>query len=201
MGHGLERVIAVAAWTSSLEGAVIHLAAMPVSALVLVSIGGLWLGLWRGPVRALGLVVAALGLVVATVGVRPDILIGRDGDETRPEAAVGADLYACDELACLAEIKGLTVAFIRHPAAIAEECARADVVVSQIPVRGPCANARVIVDSGDLSREGAHALFLSGDSIRKLTAARLRGDRPWVRPAPSPAERETAGRAHAAEVD
>jgi len=212
MAYGVESVVWVAKHVSSWKGAVIHVAAMPVSALVLLSIGGLWMCLWRGRWRVAGLMIAAFGLMAAVDGTRPDILIDREGDllavrdeggalatpipkrrsyslekwlladgDGRPLTdAHKSDLYGCDELACLAQIKGKTVAFIRHPAAIAEECRKADIVVSQIPVRGSCPKARVVIDRFDLWADGAHALHFDGQSLRVETVAQARGSRPWT---------------------
>lgn len=104
-----------------------------------------------------------------------------DGDPRDPVMALKSGSFKCDELACIAKVKGKTVAFVRHPAALAEECARADIVVAQIPLRRPCPNARVTVDRIDLWADGAHALYLEGQSIRVETVAQHRGSRPWSR--------------------
>ena len=227
MALGVETVVWVAEHVSSWKGAVIHVAAMPVSALVLLSIGGLWMCLWRGRWRVAGLMIAAFGLMAAAEGTRPDILVGREGDllAVRSEGGVLAtpipkrrsytlekwlladgdrrtlasihksDLYGCDELACLAHVKGKTVAFIRHPAAIAEECRKADIVVSKIPVRGPCPKARVVIDRFDLWAEGAHALYFDGLSLRVETVAEARGKRPWTNARARKRRRQPPGRA------
>ena len=227
MAFGVETVVWVAEHVSSWKGAVIHVAAMPVSALVLLSIGGLWMCLWRRRWRVVGLMIAAFGLMAAANGTRPDILIDREGDLVAARGEGGAlatpipkrrsyslekwlladgdrrtladahksDLYDCDELACLAQIKGKTVAFIRHPAAIAEECRKADIVVSQIPVRGPCPKARVVIDRFDLWADGAHALYFDGRSLRVETVAEARGKRPWTSGRARKRRRQPAGQA------
>jgi len=125
-----------------------------------------------------------------------------DGDARDPGAALKNNGFRCDELACIAMVKGKTVAFVRHPAALAEECARADIVVAQIPLNRRCPKARVTVDRLDLWADGAHALYLDGQSIRVETVAQHRGWRPWSRnvarrpkiPAPN-------GNAYASEPD
>lgn len=104
-----------------------------------------------------------------------------DGDPRDPALALKSSVFKCDELACVAKVKGKTVAFIRHPAALAEECARADIVVAQIPLHRRCPNARVTVDRIDLWADGAHALYMEGQSIRIETVAQHRGTRPWSR--------------------
>ena len=214
MGFGLNGVAAIATEISGWPGAVANVAQMPVLSLALLSLGGLWLCLWRRPIRSLGVAIAAMGLIVATVALRPDVLIGRegaqiairnasgslkvslegrqdtfalerwllaDGDGRAPASAIAPGAFACDALACIAQVKGKTVAIIRHPAALEEECATADVVISQVWLAGACPNAQVVVDRRDLWAEGSHAIYLDGQSMRAISAASLRGTRPWVR--------------------
>jgi competence protein ComEC len=216
MGYGLNGVTAIAAEISSWPGAVVHVAQMPVASLILLSVGGLWLCLWRGPVRSLGVAIAAAGLIIATGITRPDVLIGRDGgqiavrdaagslkvstgsrdtfalerwlladgDGTAPAAANGQSVFVCDALACITETKGKTIALVRHPAALREECARADVVISQVPIVGSCGGIKVVIDRRDLWAGGSHAVFVNGPVISAVSAASLRGSRPWVRRPP-----------------
>jgi competence protein ComEC len=54
------------------------------------------------------------------------------------------------------------------------------VVISLVPVPGPCPSARTIVDRGDLAHRGAHALWLGPEEVRVQTSDGIRGDRPWV---------------------
>ncbi|HEY0107011.1 MAG TPA: ComEC/Rec2 family competence protein, partial [Rhizomicrobium sp.] len=79
LGWGIEMMLAVGRFVSDLPGAVSVMPAWPVAALVLVSLGGLWLGLWRRRWRWLGLFPAAAGLLLAYSGTPPDLLIARDG--------------------------------------------------------------------------------------------------------------------------
>ena len=99
------------------------------------------------------------------------------------------------------KVKGKTVAFVRHPAALAEECERADIVVAQIPINRPCPNARVTVDRIDLWADGAHALYLDGQSIRVETVAQSRGARPWSRTVSRRRKPAPDGNAYAGETD
>ncbi len=102
-----------------------------------------------------------------------------DGDPRDPAAALNAQGFRCDELACVGSVKGKNVAFVRHPAALEEECARADIVISRLPVGRPCRKTRVSVDVIDTLERGAHALYFDGQSIRIETVAETRGNRPW----------------------
>jgi len=80
MGWGVELMSAVAHWVAALPGATAVLPVWPVSALLAVVFGGLWIALWRERWRWLGFFPIVLGLLIAMSASRPDILIGRDGD-------------------------------------------------------------------------------------------------------------------------
>src|SRR5690606_22110731 len=82
---------------------------------------------------------------------------------------VGAGLgrsLSCDIQGCLYRVGGSTVALVTDPAAVAEECWSADVLVSTVPVRGRCPSPKVVIDRFDLWRDGAHALWLENGGIR-----------------------------------
>ncbi len=91
---------------------------------------------------------------------------------------------ACDAQGCLYRHGGRVVALVGQEGALIEDCWLADVVVSRVPVRRPCPAATVI-DRFDLWREGGHALWLDGETVRVETVNARRGHRPWVaRPKP-----------------
>jgi competence protein ComEC len=90
LGFGIEVMLAMGRWVSGLPGAVSVMPAWPVSALVLVSLGGLWLGLWRKHWRWFGFAPMLLGVVLAYLTVPPDLLIARDGLTVALRAPDGA---------------------------------------------------------------------------------------------------------------
>ena len=98
----------------------------------------------------------------------------------------------CNNLGCIYRTGGRTVALVRHRAALDEDCARATVVISAIPVRGRrCRRAAVVIDRFDLWRRGAHALWLDPGGVRVRTVAEASGRRPW---SPFRTRRFTRGR-------
>ncbi len=104
-----------------------------------------------------------------------------DGDDRDvDEAAAGATAFQCDPLGCIGRVKGKTVALVRHPGALEEDCRTADVVIAPFNVSKRCRAARVIVDRRMLKAQGAHALYIEGLSIRTETVAQRRGHRPWT---------------------
>ncbi|MEX2165980.1 MAG: ComEC/Rec2 family competence protein [Methyloceanibacter sp.] len=212
MGAGIELMVATGIWVASWPGAVSVLPQISGTALVLMVLGGLWLCLWRTRTRAFGLVIIALGLALAPPGMRPDVLVERngetvalrgetgnlvfppataasysvdnwllaDGDDRGAESAADETVFRCDLLGCIGTVKGKTVALIRHPGALEEDCRRADIVIAPFTIGKKCRAARVIVDRRMLRAHGAHALYIDGLSIRTVTVAAARGQRPWV---------------------
>jgi competence protein ComEC len=104
-----------------------------------------------------------------------------DGDDRDPgEAAGTTTAFQCDPLGCIGRVKGKTVALVRHPGALEEDCRVADIVIAPFTVGKRCRAARVIVDRRMLKAQGAHALYIEGLSIRTETVAARRGRRPWA---------------------
>lgn len=79
MGWGVEAIIAVAREVAAWPGAVTLLPSMPTAGLVAVTVGGLWLCLWRGRWRFWGIVGVAGGLVSGAWVTPPDIIIDDAG--------------------------------------------------------------------------------------------------------------------------
>jgi competence protein ComEC len=79
MGIGIEMMLAVAAWTADIPGAVLSVPRPPLATLVLVLLGGLWLALWKTGWRRLGLVPVLIGILLALVRRQPDMLIDARG--------------------------------------------------------------------------------------------------------------------------
>ena len=88
MGEGIDWMIAVALWVTSLPGAVGHMRAFGTGALLLATAGLLLLCLLRTPLRWSGAVLVAIATVWAVTTPRPDVLVAADG---RAAAIRGAD--------------------------------------------------------------------------------------------------------------
>jgi competence protein ComEC len=79
MGWGIELVTRIAHWTAGLPGDVVVLPAMPVAAIAAVSLGGLWLALWRGGWRFWGVVPILIGMASLAFIRAPDLYVAADG--------------------------------------------------------------------------------------------------------------------------
>ena len=79
MGAGLDWMIGVALWVTSLPGSVGHLPAFGVGPLLLVTFGLLLVCLLRSPLRWSGAVLAIVASLWALGPPRPDVLVAADG--------------------------------------------------------------------------------------------------------------------------
>lgn len=79
MGWGVDVIIAVADIVAGWPGAVATLPAMPLAGLVCLSLGGLWLCLWRGPWRLAGGLVLVAGWMSLAIVEPPDLLVDGRG--------------------------------------------------------------------------------------------------------------------------
>jgi len=97
MGWGIAVVNGVAAEISSWPGAVRSIPAMPMSALLAMTLGALWLLLWRRPWRVAGMGGIALGVWLAAGATPPDLLV--DGEGRTMAVRLGQQLVFQDSAA------------------------------------------------------------------------------------------------------
>jgi len=120
----------------------------------------------------------------------------RDGDAREPDDAKTPGHWRCDPLGCTIAASGMIIAVPSHPAALADDCGMARLLVIRRSGLGRCqrssdashalpATPRVI-EAEDMQRGGAHAIYVKGDGAetgpRIVTARSRRGDRPWTLP-------------------
>jgi competence protein ComEC len=208
LGHGISVMVAMGRWVSGLPGAVSLAPAMPLSALLVISFGGLWLAIWRGQVRWLGLVPLAVGAVLAVSAPRPQMLMApdavtiavrgddgllhfprkpadrfiarewlrRDGDGRDVKDAVGMPDLKCDGVGCVFT-RGGVVAISRRPEALADDCARARVLVGAVAAN--CKGPAVLIDRDKaMAGQGWQVTLTPAPSAQSVR--QWRGDRPWV---------------------
>ena len=146
----------------------------------------------------------AVGLAIAPVTPRPDVLVDesgrlalsskrvakfdagfwlrRDGSADSAPWDEDADALTCDSLGCrYVAGDGTVFALDFDSRALAEDCARSDVLVSAVPVRSRCLGPDLVIDRFDLWRDGAHAFWSQGEGRVRVDSVReRRGARPWV---------------------
>jgi len=79
MGWGIVAVNRVAAFVSSLPGATANLHSLTTASLILFTLGGFWLLLWKGRWRLWGLPVMAVGILVGWLHSPPDLMVDGSG--------------------------------------------------------------------------------------------------------------------------
>ncbi|MFN3076763.1 MAG: ComEC/Rec2 family competence protein [Alphaproteobacteria bacterium] len=89
MGAGIAFIDQVAREINTWPLATFVVPPIPTSALVAISLGGLWLCLWRRPWRMFGVVPIVVGAVVPFMLPRPDVLVSGDGSLMAVRAADG----------------------------------------------------------------------------------------------------------------
>jgi competence protein ComEC len=87
--QGIAVMLAMGRWVSGLPGAVSLAPAMPLSALLLISLGGLWLAIWRKPWRWWGLAPLFAGMGWAYLAPLPDMLVAGDATTIAIRASDG----------------------------------------------------------------------------------------------------------------
>ncbi len=87
-GTAIDFLLWIAHTVGSASGAVATVASVPAWAFSSIVVGGLWLALWTGRVRLLGLLPFALGAAAAAAAPSPDLLVTGDGKHL---AIVGRD--------------------------------------------------------------------------------------------------------------
>ncbi len=215
LGQGISVMVALGRFVSGLPGAVSLAPAMPLPALLLISLGGLWLAIWRRAWRWFGLAPVALGAVLAWVQPLPDMLVAadaatiairgddgrlafvrkprdkyaardwlrRDGDDRDITDAVGLPGLKCDGLGCVAMKGKILIAASLRPEALAEDCARAAVVVSTAQAQD-CKGPAVVIDQ----KTAGEGWRITLSPVPAAVSVRsYRGERPWVtKDPPSP---------------
>lgn len=211
MGYGIQAILAVAHTVAGWPGAVTLVPAFSSFALAAMTLGGLWLCLWRGRWRYGGVLAMALGIALATMGDPPDFLIDGRGRAMAARLPDGRVLVAapyrrknivlstwlrrwgaagpvkderimrCDQLGCALAHEDGSVGFARDARALEDDCRIADLVLSAVPVRFNCPSAQMVIDRFDLWRRGAIAVRWRDGVISVEGANDDRGNRPWSR--------------------
>lgn len=229
MGQGVTFMVWVAEWVAQLPGAVRMTPAFGTGALLTMTMGIIWLTLWRSALRWFGIVFALAGAAMALNSPRPDVFIDArgttlawrgeqgslhalnekanpfalsqwlagDADIRNPRALSASGLGMlgpgrCDETGCVALLPdGRSLALVLDMRALAEDCARADIVVTKLFVRNLCKQPTLVLDGDHFERHGATNLRLLSDGriqMRSVRAADL--DRPWTKAPKPPAPQE-----------
>lgn len=103
-------------------------------------------------------------------------------DPERSETRALSDIGRCDAAGCVVALKGRRVAFSDDPLDLAEDCARADIVIASFPApkREATSCAARLIDRRAAWTGGALAITIGRDgSLGVAETNALRGARPW----------------------
>jgi len=110
--------------------------------------------------------------------------LSADGDARQPSDSSLKSGWTCEEAGCIARLRdGALIALARAPHAVAEDCGRADLVVTTREVAPGCATA---IDRRTLRASGALALRRTGQGFAIDAARPPALDRPWARAGTEP---------------
>ncbi|CAO4145415.1 hypothetical protein LPLAFNJD_LOCUS1935 [Methylorubrum aminovorans] len=176
-----------------LLAAALLLATLPVSRLRLLALvpAGLGVALAASPTRydiyidrdGAGAAIRGQDGRLVVLGRPPGFVLKQwlkaDGDGRRPDAVTGATGPRCDRLGCtLAAIDGRTVALVTDKRAFAEDCARADILITRMRAPAGCA-APLIADRSFLAARGATAIRLGAAGPDVVTVRGIGPPKPW----------------------
>lgn len=206
MGLGLRWILAVAHWVSELDGARGTVMSPDPVVLPMLALGMLFLMLWQGRARVLGLVPAALAFVLWAGTERPDVLISESGalvgvmtdagramSRERSDGFVASNWLENDgdpaqQISAAGRWQQIKPASLRITAISGKRaaqalttCDKAEWVVMNVapPYEGlPC----TIIYPGSLRQTGALALYGLYDAdkaLRVVSARQITGARLW----------------------
>ena len=92
-------------------------------------------------------------------------------------AKAQAPEWLCEDKNCVANARGVSIAFPKDPAAFAAQCGHASILFTRTE-DGECAPTALIT-SAQLSGSSVTALWLDGGMMRRETSADWQGARPW----------------------
>ncbi|MEQ1576634.1 MAG: ComEC/Rec2 family competence protein, partial [Hyphomicrobium sp.] len=143
----------------------------------LAGIGIVAAGLAAMPFHAFGDILAGRAGTLVTVRARDGALhatpgrhggfelkrwLENDGDARTVAEASGPGTWTCDGSGCVAAVKGVTVAAVRHASALPEDCGRVRVLILPFPKPEGCTGPEVILDPRAFWSEGTHVITIEG---------------------------------------
>ena len=104
-----------------------------------------------------------------------------DADKRKPNDPDLGGASRCDASGCITHWRdGRLIAFVIEPRALAEDCARADILITRLYVGTRCQGPELILDGAHFAAHGATQLHLRADGQWAQRVARVDGaKRPW----------------------
>ncbi len=206
MGWGIDIMLRTGRFVSALPGAVTVSRAWPVGALAAMTLGGLWLAIWRTGWRWLGLAPIAAGIVIALAARAPDILVAADartialrGSDGRihfprpPKDRFSAARWlardgdarsvkdaaggaTCDGESCVMTLPDGNLIAMPFRMEAVAEDCAHAAIILSAVPVENCPGPKLVLDSRAIALGGGYAIT---DGVA-LSVRQSRGDRPWV---------------------
>jgi competence protein ComEC len=103
-----------------------------------------------------------------------------DGDARQPAEILDGRALDCDAAGCVTNVRGVRLAIATSAAALADDCARADLLITRTHRPAGCVAPSRVISGDDITRRGTHTVYLT-PTLRVETVAAARGHRPWTR--------------------
>ena len=209
MGQGASAIIAIADWVAAKPFSLWHYPSFSPFWLGGCLFGFVFLCLWRGWWRFIGIPVMLLALFLAPTQRDHQILIssdaahvavyqdkavylsGHDPDDYMigqwiedwglPKGTETRPFPACDAAGCGMIVSGVRLVHATSPVGLAENCRQADVIIARDPVAESVACDAVLIDRFDVWANGAYAVRVTkGGGIEPTNVQDRRGYRLWT---------------------
>lgn len=104
-----------------------------------------------------------------------------DGDKRKPNDPSLSANIGCDPSGCIGTLMdGRIIALVFEPKALAEDCTRADILITRLYLGGRCKGPELVLDGAHFAAHGATSLRLKADGSIGLDVARRKDrQRAW----------------------
>jgi competence protein ComEC len=210
MGVGIDGLNRLAAAIATWPSAQVHVPPMSMAALTAAALGVLFVSLWRGAWRWIGLAPILFAVAQPWAARPPDLLVAPDGGLLAVTDDAGALVMSpgrnerfvrsvwierfgrgparwpdasglrCDSNGCVLDRNGARTTVAFTRDAVVEDCGRSRLIVAPDLFVDDCRGS-VVVDRRDVLRDGAHAFTLDGGQVSIDSVRDHIGTRRWNR--------------------
>jgi competence protein ComEC len=103
-----------------------------------------------------------------------------NGETLKIAEAAAKPAWQCVDGMCFADVENQTIGYIHEQQGADWPCPPVDVLIADFPLHKACAEIPIRIDRFDVWKQGAHALYKSGNAWRIETVKDLQGQRPWT---------------------
>jgi competence protein ComEC len=88
--------------------------------------------------------------------------------------------WTCEDNMCFTDLANKSVGYVREQETADWTCPPVDILIADFPLRRACPDIKIRIDRFDVWKQGASAIYFSGNSVEIKTVKAEQGDRPWV---------------------